>query len=201
MAAPYAAGRFAFQIFELTVCAAVTAFLTLPYDLRQDLAPIALLPSNPQLIVSKNAIPAKDLSELVAWIKLHQATVSAGTGGAGTAAHVSGVYFENITGTHFKFVPYRGSGPAMQDLIAGHIDFMFDQFAEALPQMLAGLIKAYAVTTKARLAAAPDIPTVDEAGLPRFLRLRLAFALGAKGDTEGDYREAQRGRSCRDGWP
>jgi tripartite-type tricarboxylate transporter receptor subunit TctC len=81
------------------------AVYTLPCDLRQDLVPIVLLPSNPQLIVSNNAIPAKDRVELIAWIKLRQATVSAGTGGAGTAAHVSGVYFENITGTHFQFAP------------------------------------------------------------------------------------------------
>ena len=144
------------------------AVYTLPYDLRQDLVPIALLPANPQLIVSRNTIPAKDLGELIAWIKLHQATLSVGTGGAGTAAHVSGAYFENITGTHFQFVPYRGTGPAMQDLVAGHIDVMFDQSAEALPLVRAGLAKAYAVTASARLASAPDIPTVDEAGLPGF---------------------------------
>ena len=86
--------------------------------------------------------------------------------GWGSASHLCGVYFQRNTGTHFKFVPYRGAGPAMQDLVAGQIDMMIDQAANSLPQVRAGTIKAFAVTEKTRLAAAPDIPTVDEAGLP-----------------------------------
>ena len=113
-------------------------------------------------------MPANDLKGLIAWLKANPDKVSAGTGGNGSIAHVAGVLFRNETGTRFQFVPYRGAAPAMQDLISGHIDIMFDQASSALPQVLFGSIKAYAVTAKARLASAPDIPTVDEAGLPGF---------------------------------
>ena len=113
-------------------------------------------------------MPAKDLKELIAWLKANAATATQGTAGHGSASHVSGVYFQSITGTKFQFVPYRGAGPAMQDLVAGQIDIMIDQAANSIPQVRAGTIKAYAVTDKMRLAAAPDIPTVDEAGVPGF---------------------------------
>ena len=91
-----------------------------------------------------------------------------GTGGVGAPGHVSGLSFEKLINAHFQYVPYRGAGPAMQDLVAGHIDMTFDQPTGALPNVRSGLIKAYAVTAKARLASAPEIPTVDEAGLPGF---------------------------------
>ena len=142
------------------------AIYTLNYDLVADLAPVVLLPSSPQLIVSKAAVPAASLGELVAWLKANKATV--GTAGVGSAGHVSGLFFQNTTGIPLSFVPYRGGGPAMQDLVGGHVDVMFDQSSNSLPNVRAGSIKAYAVTAKARLAAAPDIPTVDEAGLPGF---------------------------------
>lgn len=142
------------------------AIYTLQYDLLNDLEPVALLPSNPQLIVAKSAIPARTLGELIAWLKTNKAVV--GTAGVGSAGHVSGLLFEKITGTTLTFVPYRGGGPAMQDLIAGHVDLMFDQASTSLPNVRAGVIKAYAVTQKTRLSASPDIPTVDEAGLPGF---------------------------------
>jgi tripartite-type tricarboxylate transporter receptor subunit TctC len=140
----------------------------LPYDLIRDFEPVAMIASNPQLVVSKNAIAAKNLKDLIAWVKANESKVSPGTGGVGTASHVSAVYFQNITGTRLQFIHYRGAAPAMQDLLAGHIDLMFDQAANSLPQVRAGKIRAYAVTQKTRLAAAPDIPTVDEAGLPGF---------------------------------
>ena len=141
---------------------------SLPYDLLKDFEPIALLASNPQLIVTKNAIPAKDLKELIAWLKQNPDSAMEGTAGLGSPGQISGFYFQNITGTRFQFVPYRGMGPAMQDLLGGHIDLMFDQATNALPQVRAGRIRAYAVTANTRLEAAPDIPTVDEAGLPGF---------------------------------
>jgi tripartite-type tricarboxylate transporter receptor subunit TctC len=141
------------------------AIYDLPYDLLKDLEPVARLPSNPQFIVSKKSVPARDLKELVAWIKANESRISAGTAGAGSASHVAGVYFQTITGTHFPFVPYRGTGPAMNDLIAGQIDLMVDQTSNSMAQVRAGSIKAYAVTAKERLASAPDIPTVDEAGV------------------------------------
>lgn len=142
------------------------AIYDLHYDLLKDLEPVALLPSSPQLIVSKSSVPAKDLSELITWLKTNKAVM--GTAGVGSAGHVSGLFFQNVTGIPISFVPYRGAGPAMQDLLGGHIDIMFDQASNSLPAVRTGKIKAFAVTSRARLASAPDIPTVDEAGLPGF---------------------------------
>jgi tripartite-type tricarboxylate transporter receptor subunit TctC len=144
------------------------AVFSLQYDLLSDFTPVAQLPSNPQLIVARNNLPAKDLTELVAWLKANPDKASQGTAGPGSAAHISGAYFQSVTGTRFQFVPYRGAAPAMKDLMGGQIDLMFDQVANSLPQVRGGKIKAYAVTAKARLAEAPDIPTVEEAGLPGF---------------------------------
>ena len=142
------------------------AIYPLPYDLLRDLEPIVLLPSNPMIVVSKTAVPAKDLNEFVGWIKANEGKVSAGTAGAGSATHVAGVYFQNVTGTRFQFVPYRGTGPALQDLVAGQIDFIVDQASNSLQHVRDGKIRAYAVTASARLPSAPDIPPVAEAGLP-----------------------------------
>jgi tripartite-type tricarboxylate transporter receptor subunit TctC len=144
------------------------AVYRLPYELVNDFAPISLLPSNPQLIVTRNGLPAQVLGQLIAWLKDNPDKASQGTAGVGSAAHVSGAYFQKVTGSRFQFVPYRGAGPAMQDLVAGQIDLMFDQASNALPHVRGGRIRVHAVTAKARLAAAPEIPTVDEAGLPGF---------------------------------
>src|SRR5712691_4571645 len=142
------------------------AIYELPYHVFNDFEPVSLIATNPQIIVARKTVPAKDLKELIAWLKANVATATQGTAGHGSGSHVSGVYFQSITGTKFQFVPYRGAGPAMQDLVAGQIDIMIDQAANSIPQVRAGTIKAYAVTAKTRLAAAPDIPTVDEAGVP-----------------------------------
>ncbi len=142
------------------------AIYPLQYDLQKDFDPVALIASNPQLVVSKNAVPAKDLNELVAWVKANSGKVTAGTAGLGAASHVTGIYFQNSTGAKLQFIPYKGTGPALLDLMAGHIDIMFDQASNSLPHARAGKLRAYAVTAKTRLPAAPDIPTVDEAGLP-----------------------------------
>jgi len=142
------------------------AVYKLNYDLLNDFEPVALFASNPQLLVAKKAVTATNLADLVSWIKANPDKVTVGTAGVGAASHVSGVYFEQKIGGKVQFVPYRGAAPAMQDLIAGQIDIMFDQAANSLPQVRADKIKAYAVTAKTRLAAAPEIPTVDEAGLP-----------------------------------
>ncbi len=144
------------------------AVYSLPYHVLNDFEPISLIADNPQLIVAKNAVPAKNLQELIAWLKANPDKASQGTAGPGSASHVAGAYFQSNTGTRFQFIPYRGAAPAMQDLLAGQIDLMFDQAANALPQVKAGQIRAHAVTAKTRLAAAPDIPSVDEAGLPGF---------------------------------
>jgi tripartite-type tricarboxylate transporter receptor subunit TctC len=144
------------------------AIYALPFDALTDFEPVVLLASNPQLIISKNALPASDLKGLIAWLKANPDKASAGTGGTGGVAHVGGVFFQKETGTRFQFVPYRGTNLAQQDLIGGQIDLLFDQAVSALTNIRAGKIRAYAVTAKTRLASAPDIPTVDEAGLPGF---------------------------------
>ena len=140
----------------------------LPYDLRSDLEPVAMIATNPQILVGKLDLPAKDLKELIAWGKAKGAPVASGTGGPGTPAHVSAVYFQQRTNVPVEVIHYRGAAPAMQDLIAGHVEINFEQAANALPQIRAGRVRPYAVTARQRLAAAPDIPTVDEAGLPGF---------------------------------
>jgi len=144
------------------------AVYDLPYDLLKDLKPISLLPSNPMLIVSKKALPAHNLKELIAWLRANPEKALAGTSGAGSATHISGIYLQNETGTRFTLVPYRGTGPAMIDLVAGQIDLIVDQAANSMNQVRAGTIKAYAVAAKTRLPSLPDIPTVDEAGVPGF---------------------------------
>ncbi len=113
-------------------------------------------------------MPADDLKGLIAWLKANPDMAAVGTSGVGSPQHVFAVLFQNTTGTHFRFVPYRGGVVAMQDLIAGRIDLIFADQTTSLPQVRSGSIKAYAVTGNSRLAAAPDIPTVDEAGLPGF---------------------------------
>jgi tripartite-type tricarboxylate transporter receptor subunit TctC len=140
------------------------AVYSLKYDLVTDFEPISLLTTQPMLIIAKKVMPAKDLKELIAWLKANPDKASQGTAGAGSTSHLSGVFFQKETGTRYQFVPYRNTG--MQDLIAGLIDLMIDPAANSVPQVLAGTVKPYAVTAKRRLAAAPDIPTVDEAGVP-----------------------------------
>ena len=144
------------------------AVLSLQYDVLNDFEPISLVVSNPMVFVAKKAMPANDLKELIAWLKANPDKASAGTAGAGSATHIAFVFFRQETGTRFQVVIYRGGGPSMQDLLAGQIDMRMDQAANALALVRAGSIKAYAVTAKSRLTAAPDIPTVDEAGLPGF---------------------------------
>ena len=144
------------------------AVYTLPYDLIADFAPVALLSFQPLLIVARKSMPANDLRELVAWLKANPGKATLGIQGVGTAGHVFAVFFYTETGTTVQLVPYRGAGPAMQDLVAGQIDFMIDTPTNSLPQVRGGNIKAYAVTEDARLPSAPEIPTVDEAGLPGF---------------------------------
>ena len=144
------------------------ALYTLPFDLQNDLQPVSLIANNPSVIVSKIAAPAKDLRELTVWIKANPDRLSAGTSGVGAATHVAGVLLQQLTGTRFQFVPYRGAGPAVQDLVAGQIDLMIDQISNVLGQIRSGRIRGYAVTSKTRALIAPELPSVDEAGLPNF---------------------------------
>ena len=140
----------------------------LKYDVVNDFEPVALLASFSSMIVARKDLPAKDLKEFIAWLKANPNKATQGSAGAGSMGHLAGVHFQNTTGTHILHVPYRGSAPAMQDLVAGHIDAMIDAPVMILPHLRDGSIKAYAVLAKSRLAQAPNVPTVDEAGLPDF---------------------------------
>ena len=152
-------GKVATQVFN-------GAAYPLSYDLLNDFESISLLTNAPAFIDARNTLPPKDLKELIAWLKSNPDKASAGV--FATWARLFGAYFASRTGTRIQFVPYRGAAPAMQDLVAGQIDLMFDQAANTLPQLRNGGIKAYAVAATKRLALAPDIPTMDEAGLPGF---------------------------------
>jgi len=144
------------------------AIYKLGYDLVTDLEPVVLLPSNPMIIVSKNAVPAKTLPDLIAWLKSRPVPATAGTAGAGSGSHIAGLAFESTTGIKLQYVPYRGTGPALNDLVAGQIDVIVDQLSNSINQVRAGTIRGYAVTDTRRSDQAPDIPTTDEAGLSGF---------------------------------
>ena len=144
------------------------AIYKLGYDLIADLEPVVLLPSNPMIIVSKNAVPAKSLKELLAWLKSRPSPPTAGTAGAGSGSHIAGLYFENVSGIKLQYVPYRGTGPALNDLVAGQIDIIVDQTSNSINQVRGGTIRAYAITADKRIDSAPEVPTTDEAGLPGF---------------------------------
>jgi tripartite-type tricarboxylate transporter receptor subunit TctC len=144
------------------------AVYPLAYDLLKDFEPISMLATGPMLILSRNTLPAKNLAELIAWLKANPDSVTFGTGGLASPPHISGLSLEKATGNKFQFVPFRGSAPALQNVLAGQLDIIIDQASAALAIARSGGARAYAVTAKERLASAPEIPTVDEAGLPGF---------------------------------
>jgi tripartite-type tricarboxylate transporter receptor subunit TctC len=162
-----AADGHTFMIGHIGTHVLAPAVQALNVDYVSEFEPIGLVATNPQVILSKNDIPAKDLRELIAHAKANPGKLSYGTGGPGTPSHVMAVNFGTQVAP-LNIVHYKGAGPAMQDIMAGHVDITFDQAATALGQVKAGRVRAYAVTQKTRLASAPDIPTVDEAGLPGF---------------------------------
>ena len=140
------------------------AVYTLPFDMLNDLSPVALLPSVPYWMTARKTLPANNLLELVAWLKANNA--SASTVGTASPARFCGMFFQQATGTSYQFVPYRGGAQALQDLLAGNIDLNCDLAANSLSQWRNGNTKAYAVMAKTRWFAAPNIPTTDEAGVP-----------------------------------
>jgi tripartite-type tricarboxylate transporter receptor subunit TctC len=142
------------------------ATFKLQFDVVYDFAPVALIADCPMSIVGKAALPANNLAELIAWLKQNPDKATVGIGGVGGGADVVGTYFKKSTATNFQFVPYRGAAPIVQDLLAGHIDLTFTQVASTLPQVRSGQLKSYVVMAKSRWAAAPDTPTIDEAGVP-----------------------------------
>ncbi len=142
------------------------AYYKLTYDLLTDLEPIAMIATNPQMVITRSVVPAQNLKELVQWIKTNQGKIQIGTGGIGSSSHIGGLYFLNRVGVKMDFVPYRGGAPAVQALLAGEIDLYMTQISGAIEQVRAGKLRAYMVTTSKRQAAAPEIPTTDEAGMP-----------------------------------
>jgi tripartite-type tricarboxylate transporter receptor subunit TctC len=144
------------------------AIFSLPYDLLNDLAPVALLPSNALLISARKDFPAANLKELIAWLKANPGKAATGSAGPASGTNVNAIYFQNATGTRLRFVPHKSVQTAIKALVAGELDILFDQASNSLPHLRAGAIKAYAVTAKTRTASAPEISTTDEAGLPGF---------------------------------
>jgi tripartite-type tricarboxylate transporter receptor subunit TctC len=142
------------------------AVYNLNYDVLKDFEPISLIATESLVLTSRKDFPAASLADLIAWLRANPDKATAGTTGPGGVGHVVGVFFQKETSTQFQFVPYRGLAPAVRDLIGGQIDIMFDTSANALPHVRNGSIKAFGITAKARLAAAPNIPTMDEGGLP-----------------------------------
>ncbi len=136
----------------------------LNYDLVTDFAPVGLISVNPQLMVGKKDLPANRLNELIAWMKAHPGDAKFVNQNA--AAQVTGILMQQMTGTQVTFIPYRGAGPAMTDLVSGQVDLLVVQGAVALPQVRAGTIKAIANLSPQRSASMPDIPTSDETGVP-----------------------------------
>jgi tripartite-type tricarboxylate transporter receptor subunit TctC len=159
--------------YTLSIGTSTTHMLTgglyaLQFDLLKDIEPVILIGSEPLLIVGKKSLPADDLKGLIAWLKANPDKASVGIAGVGAAGHLTGISLQKLTGTKFQFVPYRGNGPAMQDLLAEQIDFMIEPSSNFKSLVAAGSVKPYAITGKTRLASSPNIPTADEAGLPGF---------------------------------
>jgi tripartite-type tricarboxylate transporter receptor subunit TctC len=142
------------------------AVLNLNYDVVADFEPIALIGKTPWFICAKNDLPANNLREMIAWLKANPDKASLGTAGNGSPSHIAGVLFQNVTGTKFQLIPYRGVAPVIPDLVSGQIELSILDPITSLPQFRAGKIKIFAVLTNKRTANAPDIPTVDEAGAP-----------------------------------
>jgi tripartite-type tricarboxylate transporter receptor subunit TctC len=142
------------------------AVYQLNYDVVADFEPIALIGKTPWFFAAKKDLPANNLREMIAWLKENPDKASLGTAGNGSPSHIAGVLFQNVTGTKFQLIPYRGVAPVIPDLVSGQIELSILDPITSLPQFRAGSIKIFAVLTSKRTANAPDIPTVDEAGAP-----------------------------------
>ena len=167
------------------------AVYTLPFDVLVDLTPVAMLPSVPYWMVARKSLPPNTLQELVTYLKANPDKISATSVGTASLARFCGMFFQKQTGTSFQFVPYRGGAAALQDLVGGQIDLSCDLAANSLSQLRDGNIKAYAVMSKTRWFAAPEVPTADEAGVPGLLHQHLAWLLGAEGHASGYCRETE----------
>src|SRR5271168_1652126 len=179
--------------YTLSIGTSTTHMLTgglyaLSFDLLKDLEPIIYIGNEPLLLAARKDFPASDLKGLIAYLKANPDKASVGIAGVGAAGHLAGIAFQKETGTKFQFVPYRGNAPGMQDLLAGQIDFMMEPSSNFRSLIAADSIKPIAVTGKTRLPSSPDIPTVEEAGLPGFTA-SLWYGLWAPKDTPKDIVE------------
>jgi tripartite-type tricarboxylate transporter receptor subunit TctC len=176
--------------YTLSIGTSTTHMLTgglyaLQFDLLRDLEPVIQIGSEPLLIVAKKSLPADDLKGLIAYLKANPDKASVGIAGVGATGHLTGISFQRETGTRFQFVPYRGNGPAMQDLLAEQIDFMIEPSSNFKSLVGAGSVKPFAITGRTRLPSSPQIPTADEAGLPGFFA-SLWYGLWVPKDTPKD---------------
>ncbi len=146
----------------------VALYRKLPYDTLNDFAPVGLITDVPMTFVAKSAFPAKDLKELIAYAQANKDKVSYANAGVGSASHLCGMLFMTAIQAELTTVPYKGTGPAMNDLLGGQVDFMCDQTTNTTSQIKGGKIKVYGVTTKTRVPSLNEVPTMDEAGLPGF---------------------------------
>jgi tripartite-type tricarboxylate transporter receptor subunit TctC len=143
-------------------------YAKMPYDPVKDFTPITLIGVTPNVLVVNPAVPAKDVKEFIAYAKANPGKLNFGSGSTGSAGHLAGELFNEMAGVQMAHIPYKGAAPAMQDLIGGQIQLMFDNMASSLPQVKAGKIRALAVTTPKRASAAPELPAIAESGLPGF---------------------------------
>src|SRR5436190_3978068 len=145
-----------------------TLYANIPYDPIKDFQPVTQLASTPNVLIVNNSVPASNVREFIAYAKANPGKLNFGSGSTGSAGHLAGELFKTMAGVDMLHVPYKGAAPAMQDLVGGQVQLMFDNFASASTQVKAGKVKALAVTTAKRSALAPDLPTIAESGLPGF---------------------------------
>jgi tripartite-type tricarboxylate transporter receptor subunit TctC len=167
-AAKAAPDGYTLLLHHIGMATSVTLYRKLPYDAVADFEPIGLITDVPMTLVAKKDFPAKDLTELIAYVKRERAKVSYANAGLGAASHLCGMLFMSAIQTDLTTVPYKGTAPAMNDLLGGQVDFMCDQTTNTTSQIKAGKIKVYGVTTRKRVPSLPAVPTLHEAGLPEF---------------------------------
>jgi tripartite-type tricarboxylate transporter receptor subunit TctC len=143
-----------------------SAVYKVSYDVLGDFEPISLLSTSPVLLVGSRTVPAADLSELIAWLRANPEKATMATFGRGSGPHISGLAFQNLTGTRLRAVPYRGLVLALPDVMAGQVDLMLSELSNVISHVRKGTIRPYAVLADVRAAAAPEIPTIDQAGGP-----------------------------------
>jgi tripartite-type tricarboxylate transporter receptor subunit TctC len=155
-------------LYHIGMATAPALYRKLPYDTLADFEPIGQIADVPMMVIAKKATPAANFAEFLAYARANKDKLTYANAGVGSASYLCGLLFQNAAQASFTMVPYKGTGPAMNDLVGGQVDFMCDQTTNTVPQIKSGNVKAYGVTTAARLASMPDMPTLDEQGLKGF---------------------------------